>query len=122
ALDASAPALEVAQRNAQRNGVQVTFLRSDWYASLDGIDNMPFDLVVSNPPYIVAGDRHLSQGDLRFEPLDALTDHGDGLSALRAIVAGASAHLAPGGWLLLEHGYDQASGVRRLLEDAGFEQ
>lgn len=122
ALDASAAALELARRNAQRNGVQIEFLRSDWYANLGHMKDTSFDLVVSNPPYIVAGDRHLSQGDLRFEPLDALTDHDDGLSALRAIVAGAPAHLAPGGWLLMEHGYDQAGAVRGLLDEAGFDQ
>ncbi|MGV3653228.1 MAG: peptide chain release factor N(5)-glutamine methyltransferase [Noviherbaspirillum sp.] len=120
ALDASEAALDVARGNAQRNGVQVGFLHSDWYRSLDEAGNTTFDLVVSNPPYIVSGDRHLSQGDLRFEPLDALTDHGDGLSALRTIIAGAPGHLAPGGWLLMEHGYDQAGAVRELLGAAGF--
>ncbi len=73
-------------------------------------------LIVANPPYIVAGDSHLSQGDLRFEPVDALTDHADGLSALRTIVAGAPGFLAEGGWLLMEHGYDQAAPVRALLQ------
>ena len=112
ALDASAAALEVARGNAARNGVAVEFLQSDWYAALS-LSPRRFDMIVSNPPYIVAGDSHLSEGDLRFEPVDALTDHADGLSALRAIVAGAPAFLAPGGWLLLEHGYDQAPPVRR---------
>ncbi|MGB7479648.1 MAG: peptide chain release factor N(5)-glutamine methyltransferase, partial [Burkholderiaceae bacterium] len=70
-------------------------------------------------PYIVAGDAHLAQGDLRFEPIDALTDHADGLSALSAIVAGADAHLQAGGWLLAEHGYDQAPAVRALMTAAG---
>ncbi|WP_194714334.1 peptide chain release factor N(5)-glutamine methyltransferase [Noviherbaspirillum soli] len=119
ALDASAAALEVARGNAARNGVQVEFLQSDWYAALS-LPPRRFDMIVSNPPYIVAGDRHLSEGDLRFEPVDALTDHADGLSALRAIVAGAPAFLAPGGWLLMEHGYDQAQAVRALLQ--GWEQ
>ncbi|MBK4733762.1 peptide chain release factor N(5)-glutamine methyltransferase [Noviherbaspirillum pedocola] len=117
ALDASAAALEVARGNAERHGVRVEFLQSDWYAALPA---MRFDLVVSNPPYIVAGDTHLAQGDLRFEPVDALTDHADGLSALRTIVSGASAHLADGGWLLMEHGYDQAEAVRSLLAARGF--
>ena len=74
-----------------------------------------FDVIASNPPYIASGDRHLSEGDLRFEPVGALTDHADGLSALRTIVAGAGAHLRRGGWLLMEHGYDQAAPVRALL-------
>ena len=93
------------------------FLHSDWYAALAG---ERFDLIVSNPPYIASGDVHLSQGDLRFEPVSALTDHADGLSALRAIVAGAAPHLAAGGWLLLEHGYDQAAQVRALLAAHGY--
>lgn len=117
ALDASMEALEVARANAAANDAAVRFLHSDWYAALAG-DN--FDLIASNPPYIASGDVHLSQGDLRFEPASALTDHADGLSALRAIVAGAAAHLVPGGWLLLEHGYDQANAVRTLLAVEGY--
>jgi release factor glutamine methyltransferase len=117
ALDISEDALRLARRNALRHGATVEFLRSDWYAAVAG---RRFDLIVSNPPYIVAGDEHLSRGDLRFEPVDALTDHADGLAALRVIVAGAPAHLLPGGWLLMEHGYDQAGAVRALLAAAGF--
>lgn len=116
ASDRSSAALQVAARNASRHGVQVTFVESDWYSSIPA---QPFDLIVSNPPYIVAGDPHLSQGDLRHEPIDALTDHGDGLGALRQIVAGAATRLVPGGWLLMEHGYDQAAAVRSLLQSAG---
>ncbi|MFL6718624.1 MAG: peptide chain release factor N(5)-glutamine methyltransferase [Burkholderiaceae bacterium] len=115
ALDASAAALALARANAARNGVQVDFLESDWYAALS-LSPRRFDMIVANPPYIVAGDRHLSEGDLRFEPVDALTDHADGLSALRAIVAGAPGFLNQGGWLLMEHGYDQAQAVRALLQ------
>ena len=118
ALDASAAALAIARRNALRHAVQVEFLQSDWYAA---VGDRQFDMIVSNPPYIVAGDRHLAEGDLRFEPVDALTDHADGLSALRTIIAGAPAHLRPGGWLLMEHGYDQASAVRKLLHAQGFD-
>jgi len=118
ALDASAAALEVARGNALANRAPVDFMLSDWYQALDGAT--PFDVIASNPPYIVEGDVHLSQGDLRFEPVDALTDHADGLSDLRIIVAGARAHLKPGGWLLMEHGYDQAAAVRGLLSAAGF--
>jgi release factor glutamine methyltransferase len=118
ALDLSDAALEVARRNAANNGARVRFLRSDWFDALDA--NEAFELIASNPPYIAAGDEHLSQGDLRFEPAGALTDHADGLSALRAIVAGAAAHLVPGGWLLMEHGYDQAASVRALLDAGGY--
>jgi release factor glutamine methyltransferase len=117
AIDVSDAALAVARANAAANGARVRFLRSDWFAALGG---ETFDLVASNPPYIAAGDEHLAQGDLRFEPAGALTDHADGLSALRTIVAGAGAHLVAGGWLLLEHGYDQAAAVRQLLADAGY--
>ena len=118
ALDVSADALAVARRNADANGARVTFLHSDWFAAL--ADAPPFDIIASNPPYIASGDRHLSEGDLRYEPVGALTDHADGLSALRILVAGAPAHLAPQGWLLMEHGYDQADAVRALLVSAGY--
>jgi release factor glutamine methyltransferase len=118
ALDVSDAALRVARQNAAANGATVRFLRSDWFGALAPIET--FELIVSNPPYIAAGDVHLSQGDLRFEPSGALTDHADGLSALRTIIAGSPRHLAPGGWLLLEHGYDQAASVRALLADGGF--
>jgi release factor glutamine methyltransferase len=119
ALDVSDAALEVARANAAAHGANVRFLRSDWFAALG---DEGFDVIASNPPYIAAGDHHLAQGDLRFEPVGALTDHADGLSALRIIVAGARTHLAPGGWLLLEHGYDQAAQVRALLAAAGYDQ
>jgi release factor glutamine methyltransferase len=118
ALDVSADALAVAGRNAAANGARVRFLQSDWYAALQGA--APFDVIASNPPYIASGDRHLSEGDLRYEPVGALTDHADGLSALRTIIAGAPAHLKPQGWLLMEHGYDQSAQVRALLSDAGY--
>lgn len=112
ALDASDAALDVARFNARRHGVQVDFVQSDWYANLAP---QRFSMIVANPPYIVAGDSHLAEGDLRFEPVDALTDHADGLSALRAIIKGAPAFLAEEGMLLMEHGYDQAAAVRDLL-------
>ena len=79
-----------------------------------------FDLIVSNPPYIAANDHHLQQGDLRFEPPQALAAGPDGLDDLRIIIGGAPTHLNPGGWLLLEHGYDQEAPVQALLRDAGF--
>ncbi|HEY8102310.1 MAG TPA: peptide chain release factor N(5)-glutamine methyltransferase [Burkholderiaceae bacterium] len=113
ALDVSEAALVIARRNAAHHQVQIEFLQSDWY---DILADQRFDIIVANPPYIVSGDSHLSQGDLRFEPISALTDHADGLSALRTIIGGASRHLAPEAWLLVEHGYDQAQNVRALLE------
>lgn len=118
ALDVSEAALTVARTNARNNNVNVRLLRSDWFSALDTDER--FDLIVSNPPYIVAGDAHLSEGDLRFEPVDALTDHADGLSALRAISRCAPTHLERNGWLLMEHGYDQATAVRQVLVDSGF--
>jgi len=118
ALDVSPDALAVAQANAAANGARVRFLHSSWFDALAGAAT--FDVIASNPPYIAAGDAHLAQGDLRFEPVGALTDHADGLSALRIIVQGSPRHLAPGGWLLLEHGYDQAAAVRALLAEGGF--
>jgi release factor glutamine methyltransferase len=118
ALDVSEAALAVAGRNAADNGARVRFLQSDWFGALGPEER--FELIASNPPYIAAGDEHLSQGDLRFEPTGALTDHADGLSALRIIVEGSPAHLLPGGWLLMEHGYDQAAQVRALLDGAGY--
>jgi release factor glutamine methyltransferase len=118
ALDVSPDALAVAQANAAANGARVRFLESSWFDTLAAGEI--FDVIASNPPYIAAGDDHLAQGDLRFEPVGALTDHADGLSALRIIIAGSPRHLAPGGWLLLEHGYDQAAAVRALLLEAGY--
>ena len=118
ALDVSEAALAVAQRNAANNQARVRFLQSDWFGALAADER--FELIASNPPYIAAGDEHLAQGDLRFEPSGALTDHADGLSALRTIVAGSPIHLVAGGWLLMEHGYDQAASVRALLNGAGY--
>jgi release factor glutamine methyltransferase len=118
ALDVSPDALAVAQANAAANGARVRFLHSSWFDALAAGET--FDVIASNPPYIAAGDAHLAQGDLRFEPVGALTDHADGLSALRIIIEGSPRHLMAGGWLLLEHGYDQAAAVRTLLADGGF--
>jgi release factor glutamine methyltransferase len=124
ALDRSADALAVATRNgarlldAKRPGGAMTLLHSDWYGSLDAA--LRFDAIVSNPPYIASGDPHLREGDLRFEPRGALTDEADGLSAIRAIVAGAPERLAADGALWIEHGYDQAEAVRALLSARGF--
>ncbi|HSR65905.1 MAG TPA: HemK/PrmC family methyltransferase, partial [Xanthomonadaceae bacterium] len=113
-----AAALDVARANATRHGIaNVEFRDGDWWAPLGGAR---FDLVASNPPYIAERDPHLSQGDLRFEPPAALSSGLDGLDAIRAIVRDAPAHLAAGGWLLLEHGYEQGDAVRALLGAAGF--
>jgi release factor glutamine methyltransferase len=117
ALDVSQAALEVARANAAANQAAVRFLHSDWFTALG---SEQFELIASNPPYIAAGDVHLSQGDLRFEPAGALTDRADGLAALRTIAAGARVHLVAHGWLLMEHGYDQAAQVRQLLADQGY--
>jgi len=118
ATDASSDALDVARGNAQRLGLRnVEFLRSDWYAD---VPPQRFDAIASNPPYVATGDPHLSEGDLRFEPRIALSPGGDGLGALRAIVAGAPARLAADGVLAVEHGYDQSAAVERLFEAAGF--
>jgi release factor glutamine methyltransferase len=95
----------------------VSLLQSDWFSALEG---QRFDLIVSNPPYIAGDDAHLAQGDLRFEPRAALASGADGLDDIRRIIAGAKAHLNPGGWLLFEHGYDQAAPTRELLRQAGF--
>jgi len=116
ATDASAAALGVARRNARRLALEVDFLETSWWQGLDG---RRFSIAAANPPYIRDGDAALAA--LRHEPRTALTPGGDGLAALREIVAGAPAHLAPGGWLLLEHGFDQAAEVRALLGEAGLE-
>jgi len=118
ATDLSEAALGVARRNAQALGARVEFLPGSWFQALEG--QRPFDLIVSNPPYIQDGDPHLARGDLRFEPAGALTDGADGLSALAHIAVQAPQWLAPGGGLWMEHGYDQAADVRRLLLEAGF--
>jgi release factor glutamine methyltransferase len=115
AVDTSAAALSVAEGNAKRLGLDVRFLLSDWWHD---IDHGLFDLVVSNPPYITLGDEHLPA--LRHEPELALTSGADGLDALRTIISGAPPRLARSGWLLLEHGHDQAEPVRQLLQSAGF--
>jgi release factor glutamine methyltransferase len=114
ASDVSAAALAVARRNAARLELAVDFVESSWWQAFAGCR---FHLAVANPPYIAAGDPHLAA--LRHEPRQALTPGGDGLDALRAIVAGAPAHLRPGGWLLVEHGFDQGRAVRALFEAAG---
>lgn len=117
-VDVSAAALEVARANAARWAPANTALcRGDWYSPVAG---ECYDLIVANPPYVADGDAHLAQGDLRFEPRAALASGADGLDAIRRIVSAAPRHLPPGGWLLLEHGYDQAGACADLLRAAGF--
>jgi release factor glutamine methyltransferase len=117
AVDFSMDALEVARGNVaslQMNNVECR--HGDWYAAVAG---ERFDLIASNPPYIEDDDVHLQQGDLRHEPRSALASGADGLDAIRVIAAGAPAHLRPGGWLLIEHGWEQGAAVRALLSAAG---
>jgi release factor glutamine methyltransferase len=116
--DVSAVALGVARSNAKALGISVEWVESDWYSGFGG---QRFDLVVANPPYIARDDPHLGEGDLRFEPVIALTDGGNGWAAIDTIVAGAANHLSAGGWLLFEHGYQQAQGARTRLQTAGFD-
>jgi release factor glutamine methyltransferase len=114
ATDISLAALAVAAQNARRLNAELTFAAGSWWSSLE---DQHFDLVLANPPYVAADDDHLPA--LRHEPSLALTAGDDGLDALRDIVDGAAEHLVPGGWMLLEHGYDQAAKVRALLEEQG---
>ncbi len=116
ATDASVAALAVARANADRLGLPLRLVEGSWWQALPGEQ---FDLVLSNPPYIAGDDHHLPA--LVHEPRQALTPEGDGLQALREIVAGAPAHLHAGGWLLLEHGFDQAAAVQALLAAVGFQ-
>jgi release factor glutamine methyltransferase len=112
-------AVELARLNvAEQKLTNVTVYQGDWCQPLRGA----FDLIVSNPPYIDPEDPHLKRGDLRFEPLSALIAARNGMAALEQIAAQARRHLRPGGWLLLEHGYDQAEAVRRLLQRLGYLQ
>ena len=117
AVDASAAALRIAEQNAKQLGlVHVRFSLSHWFSALEG---ERFNLIVSNPPYIEQGDSHLTQGDLRFEPMSALASGTDGLDDIREIIADSLTHLLPQGWLMLEHGYNQASLVTDLMAQNG---
>jgi release factor glutamine methyltransferase len=120
AIDSSDAALEIARANAESLGVaSIEFHLGEWFAP---VENQRFDIVVSNPPYLRADDPHLRAGDLRFEPRAALVAGTEGLEAIRAIAGTARAHLATGGWLLLEHSFDQAADVRAILDRAGYRQ
>lgn len=117
-VDVSVAALALARRNASRlNLGNASFIESDWFSA---VPKKRYDAIVANPPYVAAGDPHLSDGDLRFEPPAALAAGSDGLDAIRAIIAGAAAYLAPRAWLLIEHGHDQAEAAQALLRDARF--
>ncbi|MFT5711533.1 MAG: release factor glutamine methyltransferase [Halioglobus sp.] len=119
-VDASEKALQVAVANSIEYTIANTcFFASNWY---QGVAGQGFDLLVSNPPYVEGGDSHLSQGDVRFEPVSALVAAEQGLADLRALVSDAPEHLHSGGWLLLEHGFDQGEAVRALLHQRGFTQ
>lgn len=118
AVDRSEAALAIARENARRLALTVEFVHGDWFYAVPAGD--PYDLIASNPPYVAAGDPHLDEGDVRFEPVAALVAGTDGLDALRTIIAAAGSHLSRGGWLVVEHGHDQATAVRDLLARAGF--
>ncbi|WP_271410767.1 peptide chain release factor N(5)-glutamine methyltransferase [Pseudomonas sp. Q1-7] len=119
-VDRISAAVQLAERNRARLKLNnVRFLESHWFSSLG---ERRFALIVSNPPYIPARDPHLAEGDVRFEPASALVAGVDGLDDIRQIIDQAPRHLLPGGWLLLEHGFDQAPAVRDLLASAGFER
>ncbi|NWB98931.1 peptide chain release factor N(5)-glutamine methyltransferase [Pseudomonas gingeri] len=118
AVDRVPEAVALAERNRQRLGLNnTTVLNSHWFSALDG---QRFQLIISNPPYIASSDPHLAQGDVRFEPASALVAGADGLDDLRLIIAQAPQYLLADGWLMLEHGYDQAEAVRELLSAQGF--
>lgn len=118
AVDSSEAALQVARENARHLGtVNVNIIYSDWFSGLAG---QRYNLIVSNPPYIASDDIHLTQGDVRFEPMSALASGKDGLDDIRRIIVEAREFLEHGAWLLLEHGYDQADLVRRLFVENGF--
>lgn len=120
ATDISQPAIALAKRNAQRHGVAIECHVGNWFEALP-VDTLPFDVIVSNPPYIHPDDDHLRQGDLRFEPRQALTEGIDGLSVYRTLAESAAQHLVPGGWLCVEHGFDQSRDINAIFEDAGLQ-
>ena len=118
ACDCVSDAVALARRNAESLGLRIEVVQSSWFSDLA---SGKFDLIVSNPPYIASDDHHLGEGDVRFEPSSALVSGLDGLDDIRLIVHQAPQWLAPGGWLLLEHGFDQAAAVRDLLDARGFD-
>lgn len=118
AVEASATALDVAKSNAERHGLAIEFMHGRWFRPLAA---RRFELIVANPPYVAQGDPHLAEGDLRFEPREALVSGPDGLEAIREIANASPAHLERGGWLLIEHGMGQDAALRALLAMAGLD-
>lgn len=119
AVDISAEALTIAQSNAVRHQLErIRFIQSDWFKN---IPPQRFDAIVSNPPYIATQDPHLQQGDLRFEPMHALASGQTGMDAILLLASQARDWLKPGGWLLVEHGYDQRIAVQTALQDFGWQ-
>ncbi|NPA72366.1 MAG: peptide chain release factor N(5)-glutamine methyltransferase [Gammaproteobacteria bacterium] len=117
AIDYSTAALEVARQNAKTHNLEIRFLQSDWFSALSEQANPPlYHCIVSNPPYIEESDPHILEGDVRFEPLSALTSGADGLEDIRTITQQAWQYLAPNGWLLIEHGYHQAEDVAEIFK------
>jgi len=117
ATDLSESVLKITRQNVSKHFADVKLIQSDWFSALE---QQQFDLIVSNPPYIEQDDEHLKQGDVRFEPLSALASGDDGLDAIRHIIEQAKKWLNPAGWLLLEHGYNQAGEVQQLLSQSGY--
>ena len=121
ATDQAIEALDIAKINAKLLNIEtrVQFIQGSWYEAIEACAS--FDMILSNPPYITSQDVHLSQGDLRFEPISALTDHGNGLTCLETIISGAKQHLNPNGLLAVEHGFDQSEAVLALMKQADFQ-
>ncbi|MDG4812042.1 peptide chain release factor N(5)-glutamine methyltransferase [Hydrogenovibrio sp. 3SP14C1] len=117
AVDFQTKALAVAEQNARKHQLTILFKQGSWF---DPVKGQTFDLIVSNPPYIEEKDTHLKEGDVRFEPITALTSGEDGLDDIRLIIQQAPAHLTPNGWLLIEHGYNQHEAVQTLFKAQGF--
>ncbi len=118
AVDFSAPALAMAQKNAEHLGLDIEFLESNWFS---GVKDRRFSLIISNPPYIEEDDSHLSEGDVRFEPSSALTSGTSGLEDISLIIKQAKNHLETNGWLLIEHGYNQAEAVQAIFKAEGYQ-
>ena len=121
ATDQAIEALDIAKINAKLLNMEsrVQFFQGSWYEAIEA--SASYDVILSNPPYITSQDSHLSQGDLRFEPISALTDHGNGLTCLESIISGAKHHLNPNGLLAVEHGFNQSEAVVALMQQAGFQ-